>query len=89
MQNCRYIIVNNLINGFVLFQVVLGIIHNCVRHFPENSYLVREDNGLDLLTKYRKSTFLIIKAKVIIVLAYCVNEEENDKLVTGKYYIVP
>ena len=65
-------------------QASLGILHNCLRHFDSNKLIVRENNGINNLIKYYDSTYLIIKSKIMIVLAYCVNDKENETLTTGK-----
>nr|XP_039252990.1 uncharacterized protein LOC120330192 [Styela clava] len=65
----------------------LGILHNVVRLYSKNRDLIRKDDGIDKILAYEKSTYLIIKAKIFIVLAYCINEEENSKLMTGRSVI--
>jgi len=66
-----------------LIKASLGILHNCLRHFDSNKLIVRENNGINNLIKYYDSTYLIIKSKIMIVLAYCVNDKENETLTTG------
>ena len=61
----------------------MGILHNIVRHCNQSKLLIREENGIELLHNYYPTKFLIIKAHVMILLAYCINEEENEKIVTG------
>ncbi len=61
----------------------MGILHNALRWHDSNRKLVRLNDGINNLLKYYASTYLIVKAKIMIVLAYCVNDEENEKLTTG------
>ena len=44
-----------------------------------------ENNGFQNIYKYYQSTYLVIKAKVMIVLAHCTDEDESEKLTTGTY----
>ncbi|XP_039255053.2 uncharacterized protein LOC120331936 isoform X1 [Styela clava] len=61
----------------------LSILMNCVRHCNKIKIHIRKNNGIDTLLAYEKSTYLIIKAEVYILLAYCITEEENTRIVTG------
>jgi len=67
-----------------IVKATLGILHNALRKYEPNKQLVRENNGINNLHKYYSSSFLIIKAKIMILLAYCVNEEENQRLTTDE-----
>ncbi|XP_066300443.1 uncharacterized protein [Branchiostoma lanceolatum] len=58
----------------------LGILHNAIRLWRDNKTVYREANAVELLTKYLRSKYYIIKTKAILTLAYIVNDDENDKL---------
>eukprot|EP00058_Branchiostoma_floridae_P006696 XP_002592184.1 hypothetical protein BRAFLDRAFT_88079 [Branchiostoma floridae] len=58
----------------------LGILHNAIRLCRDNKAAYREANAVELLTKYLRSKYYIIKTKAILTLAYIVNDDENDKL---------
>ncbi|XP_070538016.1 uncharacterized protein [Ptychodera flava] len=61
----------------------LGILHNTIRMSADNVLIFREAGAVDLLTEYVKCTYLIVRAKALLNLVYIVNEDENDKIMTG------
>ncbi|XP_070538017.1 uncharacterized protein [Ptychodera flava] len=61
----------------------LGILHNTIRMCADNVPIFREAGAVDLLTEYLKCTYLIVRAKALLNLVYIVDEDENDKIMTG------
>nr|CAB3262761.1 uncharacterized protein LOC100182841 [Phallusia mammillata] len=66
----------------------MGFLHNVLRLYNDNRVLVRKNNGIQKILKYHESSYLIIKAKAMLILAYCIDDEENEKIMTGAGVIV-
>ncbi|CAK8677980.1 unnamed protein product [Clavelina lepadiformis] len=61
----------------------LGFLMNIVRLYSPNVELIRANDGIQTIFKFYESTYLIIKAKVMMLLSFCINEEENEKIMAG------
>ena len=85
MSNENYTSIKTLFTPKLFNQATLGILHNALRRYEQNRQVVRLNDGINSLHKYYSSTFLIVKAKIMILLSYCVNEEENQRLTTGLF----
>lgn len=64
-------------------EVLLGILHNAIHLYNKNRPIYREANAVDILTKLLKADDMTVKIKALLVLAYCVDEEESGVLATA------
>ncbi|CAK8677564.1 unnamed protein product [Clavelina lepadiformis] len=77
--------VNQLTNNkhIEALHVTLSILLNMLRHLHAVSYLIRCNGGLAKILKYYEHDNLLLKTSVIITVAHCINDEENDKILAG------
>ncbi|XP_077867140.1 uncharacterized protein LOC144356158 [Saccoglossus kowalevskii] len=61
----------------------LGTLHNTIRMCVDNVPIFRQSDAVPLLMEYLKCTYLIVRAKALLNLVYIVDEDENDKIMTG------
>ena len=58
----------------------LGILNNSILKCDKCRESYRKANAVERISKYGQSTFLIIKAKVLLLLSYIVDENESEAL---------
>ncbi|XP_071952404.1 uncharacterized protein [Antedon mediterranea] len=58
----------------------LGILHNCMRMQVENRQLLRDDSIVELVNCFTSSTYLIVKATCYLVLAYIIEEDDEEEI---------
>ncbi|XP_078483665.1 uncharacterized protein LOC100182841 [Ciona intestinalis] len=77
--------VKQLTNPSMRFKIksTFGYLFNCVRLYNNVRLIIREKEGVNSILNYYQSTYLIVKANVMLILAFCVDEEENEKIITG------
>ncbi|XP_072031674.1 uncharacterized protein [Amphiura filiformis] len=64
-------------------EVLLGILHNAIHLCGENQPIYRKANAVGILTKLLSADDMTVKMKALLVLAYCVDEEESGILATA------
>ncbi|CAK8677563.1 uncharacterized protein LOC143447268 [Clavelina lepadiformis] len=82
--------VNNLIDykSLMAVKATISILMNMTRHFQSISSLIRCNGGLEKILKYYKHDDIGLKTSVIITVAHCITEKENDKIIAGSDVIL-
>ncbi|XP_071498021.1 uncharacterized protein [Diadema antillarum] len=66
-----------------LLKKIFTILYNCIRNYPDNKNVFRENRAMKRLRPFLTSRFFILRAKALFILAYVVTEEENAELNTS------
>ena len=64
-------------------EILLGILHNAIYMYRDNRDIYREADTVSILTQFLKTEDMTVKTKALLVLAYCVDEEESGVLATA------
>ena len=65
-------------NYLYLVKAYLGVLHNIIRMCSDSRRLFRSANAVTILQIYLHRPQSLVKTKAYLILAYIINEEEND-----------
>ncbi|XP_076801433.1 uncharacterized protein LOC143445919 isoform X1 [Clavelina lepadiformis] len=68
-------------------KATLGMLYNIVRLYSPNKLLVTQNNGVHKVLKYFCSSNAAIKAGATMLLAFCIQEDDNDKIVADNQVV--
>ncbi|XP_076812758.1 uncharacterized protein LOC143459466 isoform X2 [Clavelina lepadiformis] len=67
-------------NQFNAVVATMGMLHNMAKHYHPVCSLIRHNGGLDRILHFYKYKDLKLQTMVMLLVAECITEEENDKI---------